>query len=96
MVTYAGERFDFVVETNRKVDNYWMRFRGLIDCGPEFDKIHQLAVLRYEGAPNEDPSGPIGYDEPKNIDMTMASKITLFKIPGFPIKPGCLNFLYLV
>lgn len=32
LVTYAGERYDFVIEANNEIDNYWIRFRGLMDC----------------------------------------------------------------
>lgn len=32
LVTYAGERYDFILEANNEIDNYWIRFRGLMDC----------------------------------------------------------------
>ncbi|XP_008204291.1 L-ascorbate oxidase [Nasonia vitripennis] len=64
LVTYAGERFDFIVETNQNVSNYWIRFRGLLDCGPAFTKAYQVAILRYEGAPDEDPEEDVAYDLP--------------------------------
>ncbi|CAL7934818.1 unnamed protein product [Xylocopa violacea] len=62
LVSYAGERFDFVVETNQNPDNYWIRFRGLMDCDERFTKAYQVAVLRYEGATEEDPDGVVAYD----------------------------------
>ncbi|XP_011300938.1 laccase-1 [Fopius arisanus] len=55
LVTYAGERFDFIVSMNQRVDNYWIRFRGLMDCDERFMNVRQRAILRYEGAPNEEP-----------------------------------------
>ncbi|XP_063981169.1 uncharacterized protein LOC135164602 isoform X2 [Diachasmimorpha longicaudata] len=50
LVTYAGERFDFIVEMNRQIDNYWIRFRGLMDCDERFLNVKQKAILRYKGA----------------------------------------------
>lgn len=30
---FAGERFDFVLNASLPVGNYWIRTRGLADCG---------------------------------------------------------------
>lgn len=57
LVTYAGERFDFVVNANQPIDNYWIRVRGLMDCDERFTKAYQVAVLRYESAAQNLPSG---------------------------------------
>ncbi|KAJ8669572.1 hypothetical protein QAD02_000831 [Eretmocerus hayati] len=65
LVIYAGERFDVIIEMNRKIDNYWIRLRGLVDCGPEFTKAHQVAILRYEGAPNQEPNADVSYEFPQ-------------------------------
>lgn len=62
LVSYAGERFDFVVHANRPVGNYWLRVRGLMDCDERFTKAHQVAVLRYAGAA-ETPGWPTTDDE---------------------------------
>lgn len=61
-VTYAGERFDFVVVANQAIGNYWIRIRGLMDCDGRFLKAHQGAILRYEGATTKDPTSPLKYD----------------------------------
>ncbi|XP_043509689.1 laccase-2-like isoform X3 [Frieseomelitta varia] len=66
LISYAGERFDFIVETNQDVNNYWMRFRGLMDCDERFTKAYQVAVLRYEGAPEKDPDGVVLYERESN------------------------------
>lgn len=55
LVTYAGERFDFVVKADHPVGNYWVRVRGLMDCDERFIKAHQVAILRYDGAPESEP-----------------------------------------
>lgn len=69
MVTYAGERFDIIVEMNQKINNYWIRFRGLLDCAPKFTKAHQVAILRYEGAPEKDPVSKVDYKFPLDEDI---------------------------
>jgi len=30
---FAGERYDFVINASLPVGNYWVRVRGLADCG---------------------------------------------------------------
>ncbi|XP_060526823.1 uncharacterized protein LOC132702294 isoform X2 [Cylas formicarius] len=49
LVTYAGERFDFVLSADQPKNLYWMRFRGLMDCDERFFRAHQLAVVEYNG-----------------------------------------------
>ncbi|XP_045468970.1 laccase-4-like isoform X1 [Harmonia axyridis] len=48
IVTYAGERFDFILNADQEEDVYWMRFGGLMDCDERFTSAHQVAVLQYE------------------------------------------------
>ncbi|KAK3752522.1 hypothetical protein RRG08_032812 [Elysia crispata] len=50
-----GERYDFILHANQTTNlrNYWIRARGQIMCG--FNKAHQVAVLRYAGAPDVEP-----------------------------------------
>ncbi|KAJ8956580.1 hypothetical protein NQ314_006707 [Rhamnusium bicolor] len=48
LVTYAGERFDFVLNADQEKDLYWIRFRGLMDCDERFTRAHQVAVLEYK------------------------------------------------
>ncbi|XP_013415315.1 laccase-4-like [Lingula anatina] len=57
---FAGERYDFVLNANARVDNYWIRVVGLADCANK--KAKQVAILRYNGAPIEDPKAPTDYE----------------------------------
>jgi len=57
---YSGERFDIVLDANQEVDNYWIRLNGLIDC--KQNSVYQGAILRYVGAPVEEPEEHLGYD----------------------------------
>lgn len=61
LVSYAGERWDFVLNADQKVGNYWIRFAGLMDCDQRFTSAHQVAVLHYDGAPEVEPEEPVGY-----------------------------------
>lgn len=62
LVTYAGERFDVIVQMDQDVDNYWIRFRGLMDCDERFTSAFQMAVLHYHGAVVGMPDGEPSYD----------------------------------
>lgn len=66
LVSYAGERFDFIIEMNQPVDNYWMRFRGLMDCDERFLSAYQIAILKYEGALEEEPTVEVTYNRVRN------------------------------
>lgn len=54
-VSYAGERFDFILHANQPVGNYWIRIKGLMDCDERFTSAHQTAILRYSEAPEVEP-----------------------------------------
>ncbi|XP_072946321.1 uncharacterized protein [Epargyreus clarus] len=71
LVTYAGERYDFVVEANNEIDNYWIRFRGLMDCDERFTKAKQVGVLHYEGAMDLEPSGDPTWEELHNEGLQL-------------------------
>lgn len=61
IVTYSGERFDFVLNANQEVGNYWLRLKGLMDCSERFTSAFQVAILSYEGAAETEPSAELGY-----------------------------------
>lgn len=63
LVSYAGERWDFIVNANQEIGNYFIRARGLLDCS--FTNSFQLAVLHYQGAGDGTPEG-----DPKSYDFT--------------------------
>ncbi|XP_041379574.1 laccase-3-like [Gigantopelta aegis] len=59
-IIFAGERFDFVLEAQKTLGNYWLRARGLADCAVK--KANQAAIVRYEGADETDPPGTVDYE----------------------------------
>jgi len=58
---FAGERYDFVLVATNPVDNYWIRTRGLGDCGEDYKAASETAILRYHGAPKTNPTGCTDY-----------------------------------
>jgi L-ascorbate oxidase len=63
LVTYAGERWDFIINADQEVGNYYIRARGLMDCDDRFTSSFQMAVLHYQGAPEENPRNvKVGYN----------------------------------
>nr|AQY62684.1 laccase 1 [Bemisia tabaci] len=72
LVSYAGERWDFTVHPSGEVKNYWIRYRGLMDCDQRFTSAYQVAILHYEGAPDptvEEPEGQVVYSNSFNPGM---------------------------
>ncbi|THH15515.1 hypothetical protein EW146_g4970 [Bondarzewia mesenterica] len=51
----TGQRYSVVVQANKKVDNYWIRAQPN-DIAQGFDGGRNSAILRYKGAPAEDPT----------------------------------------
>ena len=54
----AGQRYSVVVTANQTVGNYWVR--ASTDLSPTFEDGQNLAILRYAGAPDEDPTSAPG------------------------------------
>ncbi|XP_028030657.1 L-ascorbate oxidase-like isoform X2 [Bombyx mandarina] len=71
LVTYAGERYDFILDANNEIDNYWIRFRGLMDCDEVFTKAKQVGVLHYEGAMEVEPAGDPTWEELHNEGLQL-------------------------
>lgn len=64
VVTYAGERFDFILNADQPKGLYWIRFRGLMDCDKRFTSAHQVAVLQYLGMSDDEyPEDEPTYDK---------------------------------
>lgn len=70
-MSYAGERWDFVLEATQDIGNYWIRFTGLMDCDERFKKAHQVAILHYNGSTFEEPTGPVGYNIHDKRDLVI-------------------------
>lgn len=51
IMTYAGERYDFIINTDQSEGLYWIRFKGYLNC--EANSLHQVAVLQYAGTDDD-------------------------------------------
>ncbi|KAF4524249.1 hypothetical protein B566_EDAN008795 [Ephemera danica] len=60
VISFTGERYDFVLTADQPVGAYWIQVRGLGECGAM--RVQQLAVLRYARGPYEPLSQPPSYD----------------------------------
>ena len=56
---YAGQRYSVVVTADQPVGNYWIRYLTNLP-NATFDGGQNMAVLRYEGASDEDPTSDAG------------------------------------
>ncbi|KAF8131810.1 laccase [Boletus edulis] len=75
----AGQRYSVVVEADKPVGNYWIR--GLSDLpNATFNGGQNLAILRYDGAADEDPISPPG---PYELSFDEANLHPLIN-PGAP------------
>ncbi len=50
---------DFVLNADRPIKSYWIKFRGLLDCAS--DSIFQSAILTYNNR-NSLPDSTINYE----------------------------------
>ncbi|XP_075156466.1 multicopper oxidase 1 [Haematobia irritans] len=75
IITYAGERFDFILNANQPVGNYWIRLKGLMDCDERFTSAFQVGILHYDNANSEEPQQELGYHhEPEGIELNSMNK----------------------
>lgn len=70
----AGERYDIVLKADQPVGNYWMYVVGYGFCAA--NNVTQQAIIRYEGAPDQLPSGTPTYEGSKVPGKVMHSKTT--------------------
>ncbi|XP_018575474.1 laccase [Anoplophora glabripennis] len=60
IISFSGERYDFVINADQAPTAYWMQLRGLGECG--IRRVQQLAILRYARGPYQPSSNPPTYD----------------------------------
>ncbi|KAG6822973.1 hypothetical protein H0H92_011851, partial [Tricholoma furcatifolium] len=84
---YAGQRYSVIVHANQPVDNYWIRADPLSSRAPSgFDGGRNSAILRYAGAPEEEPTSDGISEHPLNED-DLHAKVNP-KPPGKPSLGG--------
>ncbi|KAG9308833.1 laccase [Chiua virens] len=58
---YAGQRYSVVVTANQTIRNYWIRALSSVS-GSSYDYGQNMAILRYEGTADEDPTSIATYE----------------------------------
>jgi Multicopper oxidase len=52
-----GQRYSFIIETDQKVDNYWIRTDPSPQCSQNRSVVDgRTGILRYQGAPSVNPT----------------------------------------
>lgn len=80
-IMHSGERFDFIIEANQTVGNFWIRAQPL----HTFRDLTGYAILRYDGAEEVDPKTTFN-------ECTQSSPCTVVNCP-FETYPNwtCIN-----
>ncbi|XP_025829791.1 laccase-5 isoform X2 [Agrilus planipennis] len=60
IISFSGERYDFVINADQNIDAYWIQLRGLGECG--IRRVQQLAILRYARGPYQPSTAAPTYD----------------------------------
>ncbi|KAE8745551.1 hypothetical protein FOCC_FOCC007740 [Frankliniella occidentalis] len=60
VISFSGERYDFVITADQPVGAYWMQVRGLGECGEA--RAQQLAIVRYARGPYQPRTTAPTYD----------------------------------
>ncbi|RXW17053.1 hypothetical protein EST38_g8806 [Candolleomyces aberdarensis] len=83
---FAGQRYSFVLNTNRPVANYWVRANPNVGTTGFAGGINS-AILRYVGAPNADP---VSTQTPNSSPLleTNLHPLTSPAAPGLPTATG--------
>lgn len=82
MTVFPGQRYSVVVTANQTVGNYWIRASADL-LNRTFEGGLNSAILRYEGANNEDPTTEEG---PYDLEFNESLLVTLdgAAVPGTP------------
>jgi len=84
---FAGQRYSVIVQANQPVKSYWIRS---LPPGLNYSDFNNLAVLRYAGAANENPTADPTMDIPVSqipLVETNLHPFTPSPVPGKP-RPG--------
>ncbi|KAJ7127169.1 laccase 1 [Mycena epipterygia] len=84
---FTGQRYSFILNANQPVDNYWMR--SVSNFGlPGFNYGTNSAILRYVGAPIEEPSTNVTTSVIPLVENNLHPVPTEPGVPGLPIPGG--------
>ncbi len=70
----SGERFDFVLNADKDVDNYWFRL-STADGACANTVPEEFAILRYDGAPEQEPSRVFSEGEDDGVTLNPRNQL---------------------
>jgi iron transport multicopper oxidase len=83
----VGQRYSFILNANKPVSNYWIR--TVANGGTAgFDNGINSAILRYVGAPIQDPSSPLTTSVNPLIETNLHPAVGQPPVPGLPVPGG--------
>ncbi|KAG6844816.1 hypothetical protein H0H87_003383 [Tephrocybe sp. NHM501043] len=92
LAVYAGQRYSAILNASQPIGNYWIRSNP--DRGfPGFDGGRNSAILRYVGAPDEEPKTSSAPVNPLN-EVNLHG-LTNPQAPGLPVRGGADYVLHL-
>ncbi|KAJ7117223.1 laccase 2 precursor [Mycena crocata] len=84
---FAGQRYSFILTANKPVSNYWIRARPtLARTNQGFFNATNSAILRYAGAPKDDPNTTSDLKQP--LIETALHPLVPSPVPGRHIPGG--------
>ncbi|KAF9254733.1 laccase [Marasmius fiardii PR-910] len=97
MRVYAGQRYSFVLNANKPVGNYWIRSKPNAGLEQSFINGMNSAILRYEGAPDEEPAEQLEDDivTTNPLKEQRLSPLETRQVPGEPRLGGVDYALHL-
>ncbi|KAI1790742.1 laccase [Ganoderma leucocontextum] len=78
---FAGQRYSFVLTANQTVDNYWIRAKPNLGY-LSFESGMNSAILRYEGAPETEPTPSFPPASVKPLVETALRPLVPMPVPG--------------
>ncbi|KAF8272429.1 laccase [Lactarius quietus] len=85
---FAGQRYSFVLTANQDVGNYWTR---ALPPNQNYDNLTNLAILRYEGAADANPTPDPTTDIPTSTSPLVEANLHALvptPVPGLPTPGG--------
>jgi iron transport multicopper oxidase len=87
LFSVAGQRYSFVLNANQAVNNYWIR--TVANGGTAgFDNGINSAILRYVGAPAQDPATPLPTSVNPLVETNLHPAASEPLVPGLPVPGG--------
>ncbi|KAI0782818.1 Lac2 protein [Abortiporus biennis] len=80
---HAAQRYSFILNANQPVGNYWIRAKPNTGVNVTTDGGVNSAILRYVGAPEEEPTTPLTISNTPLIETNLRP-LVYTPVPGVP------------